>query len=247
MHPGCRGIRRKDKRVFVDLHIHSCLSPCADDDMTPANICGMAHIKGLDAIAVTDHNTARNLPYVKEAADYYHIILLPGLEVTTREEVHLLGYFPTVEAAVEIGEIFSSHLPPMPNQPKFFGNQYVMNTDDEIQAEETRMLIGATDLDLQQCAALIRSHGGLAVPAHINRGSNGLLVNLGMMPDEPVFSTVEVARHLPVAEAAVKERVVLYSSDAHQLGAIMEAEFDLPTPRFSLGGLLETIAGNAKQ
>ena len=95
--------------MLVDLHIHSCLSPCAEEDMTPANICGMAHIKGLDAIAVTDHNSARSLPYVKEAADYYGLILLPGIEVTTREEVHLLGYFPTVEAAVEAGELFSSH------------------------------------------------------------------------------------------------------------------------------------------
>ena len=89
--------------MLVDLHIHSCLSPCAEEDMTPANICGMAHIKGLDAIAVTDHSSARSLPYVKEAADYYGLILLPGIEVTTREEVHLLGYFPTVEAAVEAG------------------------------------------------------------------------------------------------------------------------------------------------
>ena len=103
--------------MFVDLHIHSCLSPCADDDMTPANICGMAHIKGLDAIAVTDHNTARNLPYVKEAADYYHLILLPGMEVTTREEVHLLGYFPTVEDALEAGRCFPPICPRCPIAP----------------------------------------------------------------------------------------------------------------------------------
>ena len=86
--------------MFVDLHIHSCLSPCADDDMTPANICGMAKLKELDAIAVTDHNTARNLPFVKEAADYFGLILLPGMEITTREEVHLLVYFPDVPSAV---------------------------------------------------------------------------------------------------------------------------------------------------
>ena len=107
--------------MFVDLHIHSCLSPCADDDMTPANICGMAHLKGLDAIAVTDHNTGRNLPYVKEAADYYGLILLPGMEITTKEEVHLLGYFRDVETAVAVGEIFSSHLPPMKNKPVNLG------------------------------------------------------------------------------------------------------------------------------
>ncbi|MBP3454579.1 MAG: PHP domain-containing protein [Clostridia bacterium] len=227
--------------MFVDLHIHSCLSPCADDDMTPANICGMAHIKGLDAIAVTDHNTARNLPYVKEAADYYHLILLPGMEVTTREEVHLLGYFPTVEDALEAGEVFSSHLPKMPNRPKFFGNQYIMNTDDEIMGEEMRMLIGATDLDLTECTEIIRKRGGVAIPAHINRGSNGLLVNLGLMPQEPAYPVVEVARHMEIHPSIVKDRMVLYSSDAHQLGNIMEAEFDFPVERFSLGGLFDTL------
>ncbi len=227
--------------MFVDLHIHSCLSPCADDDMTPANICGMAHIKGLDAIAVTDHNTARNLPYVKEAADYYHLILLPGMEVTTREEVHLLGYFPTVEDALEAGEVFSSHLPKMPNRPKFFGNQYIMNTDDEIMGEEMRMLIGATDLDLTECTEIIRKRGGVAIPAHINRGSNGLLVNLGLMPQEPAYPVVEVARHMDIHPSIVKDRMVLYSSDAHQLGNIMEAEFDFPVERFSLGGLFDTL------
>lgn len=227
--------------MFVDLHIHSCLSPCADDDMTPANICGMAHIKGLDAIAVTDHNTARNLPYVKEAADYYKLILLPGMEVTTREEVHLLGYFPTVDDALEAGEVFSSHLPKIPNRPKFFGNQFIMNTDDEIMGEETRMLIGATDLDLSECTEIIRKRGGVAVPAHINRGSNGLLVNLGLMPEEPAFPVVEVARHMDIHPSIVKDRMVLYSSDAHQLGNIMEAEFDFQVERFSLGGLFDTL------
>jgi len=232
--------------MFVDLHIHSCLSPCADDDMTPANICGMAHIKGLDAIAVTDHNTARNLPYVKEAADFYHLILLPGMEVTTREEVHLLGYFPTVDDALEAGEVFSSHLPKMPNRPKFFGNQFIMNTDDEIMGEETRMLIGATDLDLAECTEIIRNRGGVAIPAHINRGSNGLLVNLGLMPEEPAFPVVEVARHLDIHPSVVKDRMVLYSSDAHQLGNIMEAEFDFQVERFSLGGLFDTLKNARK-
>lgn len=229
--------------MYVDLHIHSCLSPCADDDMTPANICGMAHIKGLDAIAVTDHNTARNLPYIKEAADYYRLILLPGLEVTTREEVHLLGYFPTVEAAVEAGEVFSSHLPKMPNRPEFFGRQLIMNTDDEVMGEENRMLIGATDLDLTECTEIIRRMGGAAVPAHINRGANGLLVNLGLMPEEPHFPTVEVARHLPIQPRVLEGRTVLHSSDAHQLGAILEPEFDFPVERFSAGGLFEAVRG----
>ena len=228
--------------MFVDLHVHSCLSPCADDDMTPANICGMAYIKGLQAIAVTDHNTARNLPYVKEAADHYGLILLPGMEITTKEEVHLLGYFRDVETAVEAGEFFSEHLPKMNNKPDFFGNQLVMNTDDEVVGIEERLLIGATDLDLAECTKAIRERGGAAVPAHINRG-HGLLVNLGLFPEEPVFPVVEVRKELKVNEKLVGGRKRLESSDAHRLGDILEAVFDLPVERFSLGGLFEYISG----
>lgn len=227
--------------MFVDLHIHSCLSPCADDDMTPANICGMAKLKELDAIAVTDHNTARNLPFVKEAADYFGLILLPGMEITTREEVHLLGYFPDVPSAVEAGEFFSSHLPRIKNRPDFFGHQYVMNTDDQIVAEEERLLIGATDLSLAECTGEVRRRGGIAVPAHINRGSNGLLVNLGLMPEEPNFPLVETWAELPINEELLRGRGVLNASDAHQLGSIREAVFALDTERFSLGGLWDWL------
>ncbi len=230
--------------MFVDLHMHSCLSPCADDDMTPANICGMAYIKGLQAIAVTDHNTGRNLPYVKEAADHYGLIFMPGMEITTKEEVHLLGYFKDVETAVEVGEIFSSHLPPMKNKPDFFGNQLVMNTDDEVVAVEDRLLIGATDLDLEECTRIIREHGGAAVPAHINRG-HGLLTNLGLFPTEPEFPVVEVRNELDVNDKLIGNRRRLQSSDAHRLGEIMEAVFDLPTDRFSLGGLFDYVSGKA--
>ncbi len=230
--------------MFADLHMHSCLSPCADDDMTPANICGMAYIKGLQAIAVTDHNTGRNLPYVKEAADHYGLIFLPGMEITTKEEVHLLGYFKDVETAVEVGEIFSSHLPPMKNKPDFFGNQLVMNTDDEVVAVEDRLLIGATDLDLEECTKIIREHGGAAVPAHINRG-HGLLTNLGLFPAEPEFPVVEVRNELDLNDKLIGDRKRLQSSDAHHLGDIMEAVFDLPTDRFSLGGLFDYVSGKA--
>ena len=228
--------------MWADLHMHSCLSPCADDDMTPANICGMAHIKGLQAIALTDHNTGRNLPYAKEAADYYGLIFLPGMEITTKEEVHLLGYFTDVETAVKIGEIFSEHLPKMKNKPDYFGNQYVMNTDDEIVDTEERLLIGATDLDLAQCTAIIREHGGAAVPAHINRG-HGLLVNLGLFPEEPTYPVVEVRPELPVMEKLIVGKRRLWSSDAHHLGDILEAVSDVPTERFSLGGLFDYVSG----
>ena len=182
---------------FADLHIHSCLSPCGDEDMTPANICGMAKLKGLDAIAICDHNSARNLPAAQELCDAYGLLLLPGMEITTREEVHLLGYFETVEAALAFGEMLRGHLPNKKNKPQFFGRQLVMNSDDEIIGEEEALLIGATNLPLAEAAAQVTAFGGVPVPAHINRGANGLLINLGLMPPEPFYSTVEVWRLLP--------------------------------------------------
>ena len=229
------------KRLYYDLHIHSCLSPCAEDDMTPANICGMAFLKGLQLIAVTDHNSTRNLPAVKRAADGYGIMLLPGLEMTTREEVHVLAYYQTVEAAMKAGESLTARLPPIPNRPELFGNQLIMDGSDRIAGRETALLIGATDLSLEEAAAFIREGGGAAVPAHINRGSNGLMVNLGFMPDEPPFPTVEVSPLLAVNEAAVRGRKLLHSSDAHRLGDIAEAVHLLETENGGIQSILDSL------
>ena len=168
------------ERLFCDLHIHSCLSPCGDALMTPNNIAGMAFIKGLDVIAVCDHNSARNLPAVKAAADRMNVLLLPGMELTTREEAHMLCYFRTVQACMAFGEAIYAHLAPTPNNERFFGRQQVMNErDEEIDVEE-RLLIGALDLPFEACAARIREAGGLCVPAHINRGSSGVLGALAL-------------------------------------------------------------------
>ena len=227
--------------LFSDLHIHSCLSPCANDDMTPANICGMAMLKGLQMIAVTDHNSARNLPAVKACCDAYGLLMIPGMEITTREEVHLLGYFETVEQALDFSEFLRPHMPPKKNKPQFFGNQYVMDEDDNIIAEEDELLIGASDLRLSELTRIIRERGGFPVPAHINRGSNGLLINLGMMPDELGFTAVEVWRALPCAHTPQAGKVILHSSDAHNLGDILEAEITVKLPERSAGAFLEML------
>ncbi len=224
---------------FADLHIHSCLSPCGDGDMTPANIAGMAKVKGLDMIAVCDHNSCRNLPAVKECCDAYGLILVPGMELTTREEVHLLGYFPDVETALSFSSEVRGHLPGKKNKPSFFGHQYVMDADENILEEEEALLIGATDLPLSAAAHLITSYGGVPVPAHINRGSNGLLINLGMMPQEPFYTTVEMWRLLPCDPEVLRFRHVLHSSDAHYLGDIQEREHALRLKECTVPELLK--------
>ena len=185
-------------RLFSDLHIHSCLSPCGDDDMTPANLCGMAALKGLQMIALTDHNSARNLPAAQKCCEAYGLLLIPGMEITTREEVHMLGYFPTVDIALDFSEMLREHLPGKKNRPDFFGHQWVMDEDDQITAEEDALLMGATDLSVSETVRRVREAGGVPVPAHINRGANGILVNLGFIPDDLNLTAVEVWRALPV-------------------------------------------------
>ena len=224
---------------FADLHIHSCLSPCGDNDMTPGNILGMAVVKGLEIVAISDHNAARNLPAAEKIAAAYGLLLVPAIEITTSEEVHMLGYFPDVQTAVDFGAMLKTHLPPKKNKPAFFGEQLVMNEDDEVIDQEDALLIGATDLSLEECAAKVKEVGGVPVPAHINRGSNGLLVNLGMMPPSPTFTTVEVWRHLPCPLEPMENKHVLHSSDAHYLQDIQEPAFSLRLPEKSVAALLD--------
>ena len=231
--------------LYSDLHMHSCLSPCGSDDMTPANIGGMAMIKGLQMIALTDHNTAGNLPTMQKVADAYGLLLIPGIEITTKEEVHLLGYFPDVKTAVDFGEFLRGHLPPKKNKASLFGNQLVMDEDDNVIREEDALLIGATDLSLEQLSRLVRESGGVPVPAHINRGSNGLLVNLGMMPPDIAFTAVEVWRALPCPHTPQEGRVVLHSSDAHYLGDILEPEITMELEEPTVAAFLEKLRRGA--
>ncbi len=227
--------------LFVDLHIHSCLSPCADDDMTPQNVCGMAALKGLRMIAVTDHNSALNLPYFERAARENDLVLIPGIELTTKEEVHLLGYFKSVPDAVAFGAYLRAHLPKTKNTPSLFGRQLIMDEHDQVLGEEDALLIGATDIPLCEAVQRVRAVGGVPVPAHINRGSNGILMNLGFLPPDLHFSAVEVWRGLPCPDAPKENRRVLHSSDAHRLGDILEAEFSLPLKNRTIEAFLQFI------
>ncbi len=225
--------------LAYDLHIHSCLSPCGDNDMTPGNILGMAVVKGLEVVTISDHNAAGNLPAAQKIADAYGLLLVPAIEITTMEEVHMLGYFPDVDTAVEFGRMLKEHLPKKKNKPAFFGEQLLMNEDDEVIGTEDALLIGATDFPLEQCAEKVRSFGGVPVPAHINRGSNGVLINLGFLPEQPCFTTVEVWRHLPCPMEPRENRHVLHSSDAHYLGDIQEPESRLRLKEKTVSAVLE--------
>ena len=177
-----------------DLHIHSCLSPCGDDDMTPPNIANMAALLGLDLIAVTDHNSCRNAGAVMEAARMLGLPLrvLPGMEVTTAEEVHVVCLFPELAAAQAAGEEVEAALLPVKNKPEIFGHQWILGPGEERLGELETLLINATRLSIDEMPGFAKKYGGVAFPAHIDRTSNSVFANLGYFPDYLDFSFAEV-------------------------------------------------------
>lgn len=208
-------------KCYYDLHIHSCLSPCGDMDMTPHSIAGMSYINGLDIIAVADHNTARNIRAVKKAADEYGVFVMPAIEAESAENVHLLCLFPTVEAAEEMGLLLESHLPPIKNRPDIFGEQWIMNEKDEKVGEIDTLLINATDLSISEIKSEVEKLGGICIAAHIDREKNGIVAILGWVPDEMGFSTLELSRKAGDCEKDGKYKYVS-DSDAHILTDISE-------------------------
>ena len=229
--------------IFCDLHIHSCLSPCGDMLMTPNNIVGMAFIKQLDAIAVCDHNACGNLPAIKAVADMMGVLLVPGMELTTRVEAHMLCYFPDVESCMAFGKFVHEHLPPIPNRPEFFGRQVIMNEEDEETGEEEKLLISALDLSFEECEQAIHAHGGLCVPAHINRGSNGVLNALGFLPADCRYDAIEVSDAVAMPPVDLSGYRLLRSSDAHYLENILEPSFTIDVQEKSVQALFDAIAG----
>ena len=155
----------------------------------------------------------------------------------------MLCYFPDVERCRAFGAYIYEHLPPIPNRPEFFGVQQVMNGQDEEIRQEDRLLISALDLSFEECAEQIHAHGGLCVPAHINRGSNGVLNALGFLPDGVAYDAVEVSDAVPMPPIDLSGRRLLRSSDAHYLENILEPSFTLEVKEKSVPALFDAIAG----
>jgi len=211
-------------KFFYDLHIHSDLSPCGNSDMTPNNIINMSNIKGLNVISVTDHNTAGNLPAVLMLGEKAGIKVIPGIEVTTREEVHVLCYFNKLMDALTFGDIIYSSLPNIKNNTVIFGEQNIYNCKDEIVGIMDKLLLNASSYTIDDVCALAKYHHGIMVPAHINKKSNSILEILGFIPKNLKIDFVEVYSKTEISKKLVENYKVLRNSDAHQLADISEAE-----------------------
>lgn len=226
-------------RYYYDLHIHSCLSPCGDDDNTPNNIAGMASLCGLNIVALTDHNSTANCPAFFEAAKRYGIIAVAGMELTTSEDIHVICLFETLENAMAFGERVKSLSVPIENRPDIFGLQQIMDGQDNIIAEEKNLLINATLISVEEAPTLVAQFGGICYPAHIDRQSNGIISVLGTFPSTPQFSCVEFHNgenaNKYIQKYGLQNKKIIVSSDAHNLGDMRDRQnyFDLDDEPYS--------------
>lgn len=216
-------------RYYYDLHVHSCLSPCGDDDMTPANIAGMAAINGLQIVALTDHNSTANCPAFYAQAKKQGIISVAGMELTTAEDVHMVCLFPTLDAAMAFGAVVDARRVRIRNKVEIFGHQLVLDENDQILREEEDLLINATTISIEEAVTLVQPHGGICYPAHIDRSSNGMVAVLGAFPKTPAFTAYELndPTSVPIYTSMfphIKPMARVIDSDAHNLWTLSEAD-----------------------
>ena len=207
------------KYFSADLHIHTCLSPCSDWEMSPKKIVTKSIAEKLDIIAICDHNSAENVQVALGLGEKLGLCVLPGMEICSREEVHILGLFSAVEQALAMQEFVYAHLPGE-NQAELFGYQVIVNEKDEIRGEVSRLLIGASRLSLQDIAVKIHELGGLSIASHVDRPSFGIIGQLGFIPADLALDGLEVSYRIPLNE--VREKIpgvmnfpCISSSDAH--------------------------------
>lgn len=210
-------------KYYYDLHIHSDLSPCSNKEMTPNNIVNMSYIKGLNIISVTDHNCTKNLRAVDEAAKPLDIKLIYGIEVTSKEEIHLLCYFRNLQDAEEFGELIYTSLPDIKNNTQIFGEQNIYDSQDQIIGHIDKLLLNASSYDVDDIYELSKKYKGIMIPAHINKKSNSIFSVLGFIPFNLELEFIEIFTKEYIDQKILKKYKTLINSDAHQLTDIQEA------------------------
>ena len=223
----------------AELHLHTVLSPCAEVEMIPPLIVQEALARKIDIIAITDHNASANILAVQTAAVGTPLVVLPGMELQTSEEVHSLCIFETLSQAETFQTIVSRALPPIQNRPEHFGEQFVVDETGDFVRREEQLLIVSANLTLTQAWHYVNELGGIFIPAHVNRKAFGLLENLGFVPRDIPIQTVEISRHLLSRDAVSKfpqlsGYQLIKGGDAHRLDEIAGFnEFWLSSPTFS--------------
>lgn len=212
--------------IRAELHIHTVLSPCADVEMIPPLIVEQALSRNIHLIAITDHNHTANIEAVQKAAKGTPLRVLPGMELQTSEEVHILCLFDELEQAKAFQHIVDKHLPNLENNVAFFGEQFVVDETGDFLRREERLLLTSTSLTLHQAWKEVKALGGVFIPAHVNRKAFGLLPTLGMLPLDTPIEIVEISRDLPIEKVCelypqICNMPLIQSGDAHFLDDIL--------------------------
>lgn len=208
-------------RFRADLHLHTCLSPCAEDEVKPLAIVKRAKQKGLDVIGICDHNSTKNVAAVRQAGLREGLAVIGGIEISSVEEVHILGLFDEEESLLDMQLLIDQNLQGE-NRAEFFGEQYLCDEHDVIVGWETKLLIGATGLTVDEVVESIHRLGGVAVASHVDRGSFSLLSQLGTVPEGLRIDALEVSPRHSMAEARdcfpqISNYPLVRFSDAHRL------------------------------
>lgn len=216
------------KKYYYDLHIHSCLSPCADNDNTPYNIVGMAKLCGLDVIALTDHNSCKNCPPFFKAAEKYGVIPIAGMELTTSEDIHVVCLFEKLSDALGFDDYVCANRKKIKNKPDIFGNQIVTDNEDNPSYEEEYLLINATNISISDVKRLIEGFNGICYPAHIDRDANGIIGILGAIPEGICFDYFETSDATRIEELSSLHGIphdrFIVDSDSHLLTDLRDGE-----------------------
>lgn len=232
--------------IAYDFHIHSALSPCAEMEMTPHSIVGMAAVKGLDAIAITDHNSIENVAACMAVGKKYGVLVVPGVEVQTKEDVHVLCLFSTYEALTAFYANLEPYRLNIKHQPDKFGRQVVFSEEDEETLELEHSLYFSYTIGLTPLYQLVDTHSGAFVPAHVDRSSFSVISNLGFVPFDLPLRTVEYATHCDIESFQKKHKQLkqysyIVDSDAHQLVDINEADYKLNVAALTAEAIIEKL------
>lgn len=210
----------------ADLHVHSLLSPCGAIEMTPRNIVANAAAAGIDIVAITDHNAGDNIAAALRAATGTGVTVLPGMEVQSREEVHILTLFDKMRDFVRWCDLVRAHRSALKNDEKRFGAQFVVDEQDEWIRTEEALLLASTDLSIREVTEKVAEHGGISIAAHVDRPVFSLISQLGFIPDDIVLEAVEISRNMDRVAAqrqlpSIGALPVITSSDAHTMEDFM--------------------------
>jgi len=233
-------------QYYYDLHLHSCLSPCGDMDMTPNNLVNMAKLLGLDVIALTDHNTCLNCEAAMAVGDEIGLLVIPGMELTTAEDIHAVCLFPTLDKALAFSQYVDEHRIHVRNKAQIYGRQVIMNAQDEEVGEIEDLLLPASFIGIAEAYRVAKEHGGICYPAHIDRDSYSILSVLGEIDPYCGFKTAELADISKLDELKKLHPIldgmnIVTCSDAHYLENMRDAENTLDLPELTREAVIEYL------